>query len=91
MTISTSPIIKGLLKIELYKFHFTRRYYGNHHYFLFLCLLRCFNSTGYSYLFQSFYYFFFFILINNLFKLIISFINDLINYSFIINFIIKLK
>lgn len=54
MTISTSPIIKGLLKIELYKFHFTRRYYGNHHYFLFLCLLRCFNSTGYSYSFQSF-------------------------------------
>ena len=59
MTISTSPIIKGLLKIELYKFHFTRRYYGNHHYFLFLCLLRCFNSTGYSYLFQSFYFFIF--------------------------------
>ena len=45
----------GLLKIELpskTQFHFTRRYSGNHRYFLFLCLLRCFNSTGYSYSFQ---------------------------------------
>ena len=25
---------------------FTRRYWGNHSYFLFLCLVRCFNSAG---------------------------------------------
>ena len=30
-------------------FHFTRRYYGNHCYFLFLRLLRCFNSAGVPY------------------------------------------
>ena len=33
--------------------HFARRYSGNHYYFLFLRLLRCFSSAGYP---QSCYY-----------------------------------
>ena len=30
-------------------FHFARHYSGNHYYFLFLCLLRCFSSAGLRY------------------------------------------
>src|SRR6185312_3279665 len=30
-------------------FHFARHYSGNHYYFLFLCLLRCFSSAGSRY------------------------------------------
>ena len=32
--------------IGLGSFLFARRYSGNHYYFLFLCLLRCFSSAG---------------------------------------------
>ena len=33
-------------KVGLGSFPFARHYLGNHYYFLFLCLLRCFSSAG---------------------------------------------
>ena len=38
--------LHSLNYIGLGSFLFARRYSGNHYYFLFLCLLRCFSSAG---------------------------------------------
>ena len=45
------PLCRNI--IGLGSFPFARHYSGNHYYFLFLCLLRCFSSAGLRYCNQS--------------------------------------